>query len=402
MTLQPLPDLNKIQKVVIIRLSSIGDVVHALPVSSALKQSYPHLELTWIVEDMSADVVLGNPFLSDVIVIPRARWKSGRTSSLFVWREYINFLADLRRRKFDLSIDLHGRAKSGVIAAAGGAPYRVGWKRLREGSQLISHETGANLAGKHRVEWYLNVVKALGAETAKVDFPLVIAPAAIEEAGRLLEQYNIPNTAGIAIINPAAGDQERRWSAEGYAQLIERLFNRWGLISILIGSKKDVELCERILNRVQFLHNLSVNDSAAVQPCINLAGKTDLKTLAALIDRSRVQICSDTGSAHIGAALGRPTVALFGRTDPAHAGPWGQEELTISRWQMCSTSCDRIDCPYGGSVGSRVVRHENSEISDGSSEIQSNAPTSACMRAISVDEIEERVNMVMKGPYAPQ
>src|SRR5437763_1276090 len=134
-----LPDLRDLRRVLIIRLSSIGDVIHALPVSAALGEAYPHLELTWLVEEMSAEVVTGNPYLKEVIVIPRSRWKRGRMRSPQVWREYLAFLADLRRRRFDLSLDLQGYAKSGLLALAAGAPYRFGWWRLREGAAWVSH-----------------------------------------------------------------------------------------------------------------------------------------------------------------------------------------------------------------------------------------------------------------------
>lgn len=96
-----LPDLRTAQRVLIIRLSSIGDVVHALPVSAALGEAFPHLELTWIVEESAADVVRGNPYLHEVIVVPRERWKRGRKSPR-IWREYLDFLQMLRERRFDV------------------------------------------------------------------------------------------------------------------------------------------------------------------------------------------------------------------------------------------------------------------------------------------------------------
>src|SRR5437763_2618921 len=99
-----LPDLRTVHRVLIIRLSAIGDVIHALPLASALKDAYPHLEITWLVEEIPADMVLGNPDLERVIVVPRSRWKRGRARSPQVWREYLALLAELRRYRFDLTI----------------------------------------------------------------------------------------------------------------------------------------------------------------------------------------------------------------------------------------------------------------------------------------------------------
>lgn len=400
MTLLPLPDLSKIERVLIIRLSSIGDVVHALPVSAALKNAYPHLEISWVVEEMSAEIVIGNPYLHEVIVIPRSRWKAGRGGSVMVWREYIQFLLNLRRRKFDLSIDLQGRAKSGLLAAATGAPYRFGWKRLREGSQLISHSAGSERPGRHRVEWFLNVVKALGVEPSQVEFPLDIPQSSIDEVYSLLAAHGMTEDVKFAVVNPAVGDQMRRWGAENFAQLILRLGVEFGLSTVLIGSSKDCKLCERILNRVQFLQQSSYAARDVPTSCISLAGKTDLKSLAALIDRSEFQVCGDTGSAHIGAAMNKPTIALYGPTDPEHAGPWAQNDLVISRWQMCRESCDLKNCAYRR--GARVIAASETEndSQNGTAEIGSNAPTALCMADISVDELMERVNNVMKGQHA--
>src|SRR5437763_16307658 len=96
-----LPDLRTVHRVLIIRLRAIGDVIHALPLASALKDAHPHLEISWLVEEIPADIVLGNPDLERVIVVPRSKWKLGRTRSPQVWREYLEFLAQLRALKFD-------------------------------------------------------------------------------------------------------------------------------------------------------------------------------------------------------------------------------------------------------------------------------------------------------------
>ncbi len=399
MTLLTIPDLSKIRRVLIIRLSSIGDVVHALPVAAALKNTYPHLELTWMVEEMSADIVIGNPNLHEVIVIPRSRWKAGRGSSFKIWKEYCQFLIGLRKHKFDMSLDLHGRAKSGLIAAAAGAPYRFGWKRLREGSQLISHSIGKEFPGQHRVQWFLNVVQALGVEASVVEFPIFIPQSARNEVHQLLEFHGVNEKERIAIVNPAVGDDRRRWSAESFAQLVLRMGDEFGLTSVLIGASKDIKLCERIRHRVQFLQQNTNTINRHQNLCVNVAGETNLKSLAALLDLSILQISGDTGSAHIGAAIAKPTIALFGPTDPDHAGPWSQERHTISRWPLCKSSCSNSKCSYAKDAQgvSSVVGNESS---DGSREISSNAPTASCMLDISVDEVMESVRSVMKDQYA--
>src|SRR6187549_1632006 len=117
----PLPDLHALQRLLIIRLSSIGDVVHALPVSAALGEAFPHLEISWIVEEMSAPMVAGNPYLKEVIILP-ADWRKNRLSARS-FRTFGKMREDLRARNFDVALDLQGLSKSAIVAWASGARY---------------------------------------------------------------------------------------------------------------------------------------------------------------------------------------------------------------------------------------------------------------------------------------
>src|SRR5262245_43268537 len=119
------PDMSKIHRLLIVKLSSIGDVVHALPVTAALGKSFPHLEISWIVEEMAAPIIQGNPYLSEVIVVPAASRKSrGTISSL---KRFFEMRRDLRSRRFDLTLDLQGLSKSALVAWATGARLRYGY-----------------------------------------------------------------------------------------------------------------------------------------------------------------------------------------------------------------------------------------------------------------------------------
>jgi lipopolysaccharide heptosyltransferase I len=374
-----LPDLRSARRLLIIRLSSIGDVTHALPVSAALGEAFPHLELTWVVEEMSADIVTGNPYLHEVIVVPRTRWKSGRWRSPQVWREYRAFLAGLRRRRFDVTLDLQGYAKSGLIALAAGTPHRFSWWRPRDGSGLISRALPRRPESAHRVDWFLDVVRAFGAEPERVRFPLHIPDAARQRARELLCRGGIGPEAPFAVLNPATGDQVRRWGAERYAQVAAELAKRHGLPSVLVGSGKDVALCEEV--RAAALSGVENGHApcAHVPAPLNLAGQTSLKELAALLERSAVHICGDTGSAHIAAALERPVVAIYGPTDPAHAGPWGQTENVLSRRELCRADCGgACALAAGNGNGNGVV-------------------TARCMAEISPEAVLTKVEQVLYG-----
>jgi heptosyltransferase-1 len=386
----PALDLNRVERLLIIRLSSIGDVTHALPLSAALHEAFPNLEITWIVEEMSAEIVLGNPTLHEVIVVPRSRWKQGRWRSPQVWREYFAFMKALRARNFDVTLDLQGYAKSAFMALATGAKHRFGWWRLRDGANLVSRSLPRRPESLHRVDWFLDVGRALGADPKRVTFPLHVPEEARRKVHDLLVAGGIDPTKPYAVVNPAVGDQTRRWGAENYAYLVLGLALWSNLPSVLIGSGKDAEICDKV--RTLALKDLPIGDldSAAVQTRtedgtpirnwmsrvslaqtitvwpdtvpkpLSLAGQTSLKELAAVLEGCAVHICGDTGSAHIAAALERPVVAVYGPTDPAMAGPWGQSDHVISHRKHCHATCSVKQCFYtrggGGFQGETVAR----------------------------------------------
>lgn len=371
-----LPDLRAAQRVLIIRLSSIGDVIHALPISAVLGESFPHLELTWIVEEAAADVVRGNPYLHDVIVVPRERWKRGRKSP-HIWREYLGFLRGLRERRFDVSLDLQGYAKSGLMAWAARAPYRLGWWKLHDIAGVVSRPLPHRPESVHRVEWFLDVARALGAEPSPVQFPLLTPPESFTQAQELLCGSGLKAESPFVVMNPATGDKMRRWGTEPYARLILLLAERHHLPTVLIGSRKDIPLCEAILRRVE----TQTLPSGVASPLL-LAGKTDLKTLSALLRLASVQVCSDTGSAHIAAAVGCPTVAVYGPSDPAHAGPWAQEKNVLSGRPLCLPACSledqRCACPLPPQAADGAVSIAH------------------CLRSITPEAVAERVAQAMR------
>jgi heptosyltransferase-1 len=395
-----LPDLRAVRRLLIIRLSSIGDVVHAIPLSAALGEAFPHLEITWLVEEMSADIVTGNPYLKEVIVVPRGRWKQGRLRSPRVWREYLAFLADLRRRRFEVSLDIQGHSKSGLMALATGAPYRLGWWRLRDGAQFASRPLPRRPESVHRVDWFLDVARALGAEPTAVRFPLAIPEASRAQAAELLRSVGIAPSAPYAVLNPATGDHNRRWGARPYAELAVALAERHGLPSVLIGSGKDRTLCAEIIALARERQGVRVTSpnaphsdaqAGALIP-VSLAGQTDLKQLAAVLEGCTIQVCGDTGSAHIAAALGRPVVATFGPTDPAHAGPWGQLDRVLARRDLCFPDCPgRCRSIERRSGGTQAIGAQG----EPTPRLSSAEAITPCLRAITPAEVLARVEQVL-------
>lgn len=389
-------DMKRVQRVLIIRGSAIGDVLHATPLAAALKETYPHLEITWITEEICADVVLGNPYLKDVIVIPRSRWKQGRFRSPRVWAEYLSFLRSIRARRFDLTLDLQGYAKSALLVLGAGARVRLGWWRMRDGANIVSQPLPRRQESLHRVDWFLDVARALGAECSNIRFSLAIPDSARSDMKVELYKAGIDPNVPYAVINQAAGDPARRWNAERYGQVVWELADRHQLPSILVGVHSDYEPNETIIARYRALVASHAKDQFNVHEPVNLAGKTDLKQLFALIDRCAIQISGDTGSLHIAAALNRPVVALFGSSDPVHAGPWGQMQNVIAHRELCRPECTVRKCAYQpeAQAGDRIS--QAAHFADLNNEPVHSRSGAYCLDAITPDEVMAKAARLLK------
>ena len=380
-----MPDMTHIKRVLIIRMSAIGDVVHALPLASALKIAYPHLEISWLVEEISAALVEGNPYLDHVFVIPRSKWKKGRLNSPQVWREYLAFIGELRNQNFDLTIDLQGYAKSALIVAAIGARYRFGWWRLKDGANLASRAMAKRTESLHRIDWFLDVARGLGVSNPVVKTPVPITEASRSSILQKLLEGGIEQNQPYVVINQAAGNRPRQWAESNYVEVAIWLAEKRNLPCVLVGTQPEWEICERMRLEIQraICTNSDTNVSRKSAVTLNFAGKTGLLELASLLEMSVLHLCGDTGSTHIAAALGVPVISFYGASDPAHAGPWEQGQNVLSKRELCHADCNVRTCFY-------AIEQKSAEKSYNS------APVAArCMDAITPLEAIEKIKMVL-------
>jgi heptosyltransferase-1 len=316
------------KNILIVKLSAIGDVVHALPVAYALKQCFPAARITWVVEKPSYDLLTNNPCIDEIIVFDKPRLKK-----LAGFLDYAPaFVRLLRSRRFDLALDLQALFKSGAIAFLSGAPERYVYGNTREFSDVLSRRVcGPNKAG-HVVERYLDVVRAVGCDVRQVVFPIHItaeeeaaATAASGKAGLALARPYV-------VLSPGANWPNKRWPPGSFAALADKLRND-GLIPVLCGGPGDAALAADIT-------------AAAAAPPVDLTGKTTLKQLAHIIKNARALVGGDTGPMHLAAALATPVVALHGPTDTIRNGPYGQGHKALVTAQECA-GCWRRACPKG-------------------------------------------------------
>jgi heptosyltransferase-1 len=311
------------RRVLIIKMSSIGDVVLALPVATALKRHDPATEITWAVEDWTAPLLAGHPDVDRVVVFPRMRW------SLLspVWlRRFAAAVRALRAQSYDVSIDLQGLARSALLVLLARAPLRLVSALRREGSGLVSQPV-PNSDRPHAADEYLRCAQFLGAADEPAAFRLPVDAIAARAIAERLAAHGIAAGSALVVINPGASNVRRTWPAARWTELLDALPR--DAVALIVGDAGQRTLHRDIARR-------------CARPPIDLTGQTTLAELVALLDRCTVHIAPDTGSVHIAAALGKPVVALYGPTDAARQGPYGQPDPRRGVPRPCGPFCPAL------------------------------------------------------------
>jgi len=319
---QPVAMASDPRRILIIKPSSLGDVVHALPVLPLLRRRYPKAHIAWLVAPYCAGLIEGRGDLDRVILFDRrylgkAWFNPAAMASL--WR----LDQDLRRGHFDLVLDLQGLFRSGWLAWRTGARMRVGFANGREMAPLFyTHKVRIETDQIHAVDRYLRLAAAVGCESRPVEFSFPSSEEDRQSVRRLLGE-----SGPYAVLLPGANWETKRWPAERFAELVRPLSARFGLRSIVAGGEDVKELARQI-------------DGA-----LDLSGKTNLRELVCLLKDAEVVVGNDSGPAHIAAGLGRPLVALFGPTDPVRTGPYGRPECVVQCHESC-LGCRRRRCEH--------------------------------------------------------
>ncbi len=316
-------------RVCLIKPSSLGDVVHALPTLSALRTLWPKAHLAWVVNRSLRGLLDGLPNLDEVIPFDRKR--AGLTPGTL--RATGRFLADLRGRKFDLAIDLQGLLRSGLMAAATGAAIRVGAAEAREGaSRFYTHRVAPCPPGTHAVDRLLAVAGALGAEVGTPRFEVACSPTDRAWARSLLAGIPAPRL----VVNLGARWLTKRWPPEHFAEVARRASIVRGAGLVVVGAPEDRPLAVAFAARLGTI------------PRIDLCGATTLPQLAALAEASDAFLSNDTGPLHLAAAAGARVVGVYTCTDPRLTGPYGPKALAVAAATWCAASClrscGRMDC----------------------------------------------------------
>ena len=302
--------------VALVKLSSIGDVVHALPVAAALHAALPQARLTWIVERREAAVLRGHPALHEIVPVDTRNWRRARTPLAVA--ETAGALVALRRHlraaHFDVAIDLQGLVKSGAITAATGAPLRIGFTaaHCREGLNVLftNQRVAPPPAARHVVDRYLALVEPLGVRAGAIEFALPTDAAAETRVDELLMGAGLKPRDRLVVLNPGAGRPDKRWPIERFRTLARRLADEAGASVLVTWGPNELADARAIVG---------------TEPAgrVVLAPPTNLDELLAVLRRASVMAAADTGPLHLAAALGMRCVGLYGPTAVERNGPYG-------------------------------------------------------------------------------
>lgn len=303
-------------RILIVKPSSLGDIIHALPLLNLIKKEMPDSEVHWVVARGFQDILEGHPFINRLIIINKENWKNPFLMFQNI-KEIFQLAGQLKKERYDVVIDLQGLFRSGFISWLSRCSIKIGFSDAREFSYIFYNRTIEGGKGIHAVERYLKIGRLLGINSQEVTFPLFhIKPSPVRE------QY--------FVVVPGARWPSKRWPVEYFVRLL-RYTGALRLTPVLLGAKDDITLSGEIIK------DSGVN-------CINLTGKTDLKQLCSVIKDAKFMITNDSGPMHIATALGVKVFAIFGPTDERLTGPYGGEHTVIKAEELQCRPCRKRRC----------------------------------------------------------
>jgi len=319
-------------KILIVKLSSIGDVVHALPALAAIRRALPEAEISWAVERSAAEILRGNQLIDRLIEIDTRSLRRGRVikkNLLDATRQ----VRELRRHEFDLALDFQGLLKSASIIKLARAKKRFGFSKqnLREpASRFLLTDRIDVEKQTHIIRKNLTLAKAalnIPVPEADFEFPIFTKDNHRQEAGKIVEQTG----ESFAILNPAGGWTTKLWGADKFGALADKLWEENNLVSVVTTAPNEIELANRVLQNSR---------SGKV-----LLAQPSLKGFYELARRAKIYVGGDTAPTHLAVAAKTPVVGIFGPTEWWRNGSPNPLDICVERIDInCRADCHRRAC----------------------------------------------------------
>jgi heptosyltransferase I len=350
---------RRIERVLVVRLSAMGDVIHTLPAVHALREAFPEAQIDWLIEERWAELLCAagtprrgprsaqRPVVDSIHAVKLVEWRKSLLTLATV-QQIATVWNDVRAMRYDVAVDLQGAIRSAVLARLSGAREVFGGAEPRESPASLWYTRQAIAHGTHVIEQNVSLVEALAQR--KLRMPEAQLPRDPVSEARISEMLSAQNIHNFAIINPGAGWGAKRWPAERYGQ-VSLALSQQGVGSIINYGPGEEALAEGV--------QLASSGAA-------FAWKCSLSQLIALTRRARLFIGGDTGPLHLAAALRVPVVAIFGPTDPARNGPYGTRSMVL-RSPASLTTHARISRPDAGllEIGTDAVVRAARELLSG-------------------------------------
>jgi lipopolysaccharide heptosyltransferase I len=306
--------------IAVVKLSALGDVVHATPVVEALAEAFPAARITWVVERREAALLRDHPKLDEVVTVDTRAWRRVRApgAALELVRAVRALRHRLRGKRFDVALDLQGLVKSGVVTAATGASVRIGFaagfRRERLNGLFTNRHVAPPASARHVVDQYLSLLRPLGVTPGRVLFRLPTRELAEARVEEFFAAAGLKPHGRVVVLNPGAGKPGKRWPVAAFVELATRL-GREANVGVLVLWGPGEEAAAQAI---------------AAAPGAVLTPATDLDELIAVARRASVMVAADTGPLHVAAAVGTPCVGLYGPTSAERNGPYGSVHRTVS------------------------------------------------------------------------
>lgn len=322
------------KKILIVKLSAVGDIVHTIPSLMALRAAFPDAHIGWVVEELSANLLENHPAIDSLYVIPKKRWR--KNFFKYFNSEISPFIKKIRNEKYDIAIDFQGLTKSGVIALLSGAKMRIGFgdKDGRELNKLFTNEKiippPENV---HIVERNLSLLTPLGILNPKPVFHIPIQPSDKEYINDWLKKENVKE--GFIILNPGAGWITKKLPLEKLIELGKRIYEELKKEIILSWGPGD----ENIVKKIKDTLNKDKN-------YVHIAPSTTFRQFCAMLEHCEGFIGGDTGPMHLAAAFEVPVVSFFGASDAARNSPYCKRKFVVQLNDIQCVPCWKTTCKY--------------------------------------------------------
>ena len=325
---------NEEMKILIIKLSSLGDVIQTLPVLIPLRKNFPDAKISWLVEEEAVEIIKGNPLVDQIIISRKNRWIKA-LSNFGKLRQIVQegnaFCKDLRSCSYDFVIDFQGLLKSGIFVGLSRGKRKLGFAPVREKAHIFLNEKiPFPKTPLHAVERYLFLVASLGCSGVNPEFFIPIRQNHRDRILNFLRENKITLDKPLILLHPGTRWKTKLWVEAKWAILGDWLQEKTGAQVVFTGSVNDLSLIERIIGKMRF-------------PAVNTAGMWGLNELAFLQKQADVVIIPDSGPMHLASAMGTSVIALFGPTDPKLTGPYSERSRVIMKAAECQP-CFKRKC----------------------------------------------------------